>query len=264
MFRLFTRKPSLGVEITASAVRLAAVAGSGASISVEYAKTAELPSGMMACSYASPNIRDVNGLVQVLRECLSGSPRDYRRAALSLPDSAFRVQMIEFDELPPKPADRERLIRWRLEKTAAFDLSDTILRYQVLRRQENGLTVLACVAKHAVIAQYESVFIELGLEPWSVGVSSFHILDLYSPVISKRSPVFALARLTEDSFTTMIADAGGEKVSRFKEMKRGGAEEGKGRFLRESERSLPFYIPMGRTPKPDVRHLFLTRESLNP
>ncbi len=264
MLRFFARKPSLGVEITASAVRLAAVTGSGANISVEYAKTADLPAGTIAGSYTSPNIRDGNGLVQVLRECLSGSPRYYRRAALSLPDSAFRVQTIEFDELPPRSADRERLIRWRIEKTAAFDLSDVILRYRVLRRQENGFTVLVCVAKHAVIEQYESVLIELGLEPWSVGVSSFHILNLYSPVISKRSPVFALARLTEDSFTTMVAEAGGTRFYRFKEVKRGSAEEVKARFMREIEDSLHFYMHMGRTQTSEVRHLYLTGESTMP
>lgn len=264
MLRFFARRPFLGVEITASTVRLAAVSGNGANISVEHAKTADLPAGTVTGNYASPNIRDVNGVIQALRECLSGSPRVYRRAALSLPDSAFRVQTLEFDELPSKPADRERLIRWRLEKTVAFDLSDTVLRYQILRRQENGFTVLACMAKHAVIAQYESVLIELGLEPWSVGVSSFHILNLYSPVISKRSPVFALARLTEDSFTTMVTEAGGTKFYRFKEVKRGSAEEIKARFMREIEDSLHFYMHMGRTQTSEVRHLYLTGESTMP
>ncbi len=264
MLRFFARKPCLGVEITTSAVQLAAVTGSRPNISVEYAKTADLPSGMMTCSYASPNIGDVTSLVQVLRECLSGSPGDYRRAALSLPDSVFRVQTLEFDELPPKPTDRERLIRWRLEKTAAFDLAETVLRYQILRRQENGFTVLACVAKHAVIAQYESVLIELGLEPWSVGVSSFHILNLYSPIISKRSPIFALARLTEDSFATVVAEAGGTRFYRYKEVKRGSAEEIKARFVQEIADSLHFYMHMDRTQTSQVRHLYLTGDSNMP
>ncbi len=144
--------------------------GSGGTITVHYTKTADLPAGAVTGGYASPNISDENAVVSTLRECLSGFPRPCRRAALSLPDHVFRVQTIEFDDLPGKTADRDRLIRWKLEKTAAFDLSDTVLRYQVMRH-DKGFTVLACVAKRSVIEQYESVIRAAGLEPWSVGVS---------------------------------------------------------------------------------------------
>src|SRR6185369_11587117 len=120
MFQFLAKNPSLGIEITASAVRLAALTVRGSSISVEYTNTADLPAGTVCGSYASPNIRDAGGLADALRECLSGAPRTYRRAALALSDGVFRVQTLDFDELPAKPAERERLIRWRLEKAAAF------------------------------------------------------------------------------------------------------------------------------------------------
>jgi len=261
MLRFFSRQPGLGIEITSSAVRLAAVSGRGASLSVCYAKTADLPSGMVTESYATPNIRDGKGLADLIRESLAGASRRFRRTALSLPDGVFRVQTLEFDQLPAKPAERERLIRWRIEKTAAFDLSDTVLRHHVLRRQESGFTVLACVAKQAVIAQYESVLMELGLEPWSVGLSSFHILNLYSPTIGKKSLVFALAHLTDDSFTTIVTESGGTRFYRYKEVKRVSADEIKARFMREIEDSLHFYTHMDRTQTSEVRHLYLTGES---
>lgn len=264
MLRFFARKPSLGIEITSSAVRLAALSGRGANLSVIHAKTADLPSGMVAESYASPNIRDAKGLSAVLRECLEGGPQRLRRAALSLPDGVFRVQTLEFDQLPSKPADRERLIRWRIEKSAAFDLSDTTLRYEVLRRQESGFTVLACAAKHAVIAQYEELLMELGLEPWNVGLSSFYVLNLYAPVMMRKSSVFALAHLTEDAFTTIVTEAGGARFYRYKDVKRGVAAGIKSRFVREIEDSLHFYTHMDRTQTSEVQHLYVTGESTLP
>jgi Tfp pilus assembly PilM family ATPase len=261
MFQFLTRNPSLGIEITASAVRLAAVTVRGSGISVEFTKSADLPSGTVCGGYASPNIRDGSGLAGVLRDCLSGASRPYRRAALSLPDGVYRVQTLDFDELPAKPADRERLIRWRLEKTAAFDLSDTVLRYHVLKRQGSGYTVLACVAKQAVITQYESLLMDLRLEPWSVGISSFHVLNLYSSIIRKKSPVFAIAHLMEDSFTTIVTESEGARFYRYKEVKRAGAVELKARFMREIEDSLHFYSHMDRTQTSEVQHLYLSGDS---
>jgi Tfp pilus assembly PilM family ATPase len=261
MFQFLARNPSLGIEITASAVRLAAVTVRGSTISVEYTNTADLPAGTVSGGYASPNIGDASGLSDVLRECLSGAPRPYRRTALALPDGVFRVQTLEFDELPAKPAERERLIRWRLEKAAAVDLSDTVLRFQVLKRPGDGYTAIACVAKQSVITQYESLLVELGLEPWNVGISSFHVLNLYFPFIRKKSPVFAIAHLMEDSFTTIVTEAGGTRFYRYKEVKRSGAVELKARFVREIEDSLHFYTHMDRTQTSKVRHLYLSGES---
>ncbi|HEX9113297.1 MAG TPA: hypothetical protein VF888_03035, partial [Nitrospirota bacterium] len=221
----------------------------------------DLPAGTVCASYASPNIQDPSGIAAALREGLSGASRSYRRAALALPDGVFRVQTLDFDELPPKPADRERLIRWRLDKSAAFDLADTVLRYEVMKRSGNGYTTLACVAKQSVIAQYEALLTEQGLEPWNVGVSSFHVLNLYSPFLRKKSPVFAIAHLMEDSFTTIVEDGGGTRFYRYKDVKRAGAVELKARFMREIEDSLHFYTHMDRTQTSEVQHLYLSGES---
>ncbi len=258
MLRFPTKKPVLGIEITSSAVTLAAVSGRGERIAVEYAKTADLPAGAVAGNYASPNIGNESVVVSVIRECLSSAPRAYCQAALSLPDNIFRVQTLEFDALPAKKADQDRLIRWRIEKAAAYDLADTILQYQVLRR-ENGYTVLACAAKRAVITQYESVLRELGLEPWNIGLSSFHVLNFYFPLMSGKSSSFAHAHLTIDSFTTMVAEAGGARFYRFKDLSRVGSGGMKERFMREVEDSLHFYFThRNHAENSEVRHLYLT------
>ena len=262
MFQFLVGKPGLGIEITSSAIRLAAVARRGANSSVLATKTVELPAGMVSETYASPNICDHEGFSVVLRDCLAGiSLPGIRRAALSLPDGVFRVQTIEFDELPAKAADRERLIRWRIEKAAAFDAVDTVLRYQVLKGQDKSFTVLACVIKQAVLAQYEAALSASGLEPWSVGLSSFYTLNLYAPFITGKSGVSALAHITEDSFATIVLEAGGARYYRYKEIKRTGAGESKARFMREIDDSLHFYTHRDRTQQSAVKGLYLSGEA---
>jgi len=261
MLRFFTRKPRLGIEITATAARVAVLSGSGANLSVLFTKTVDVPDGVVSEAYSSPNVIDMFRLSAVLREGLDGVPSGIRRAGLSLSDGAFRVQTIEFDELPDKDEDRQRLIRWRLEKGAAFDIADTVLRYQVLERQGKGFTVLSCVAKQAVIAQYESLFIELGLEPWAVGPSSFYAFNLYSTYLTKKSAVSALTHLSNDSFATIIREPSGVRFYRYKDVKRGSAEDSRDKLMREIDDSLHFYAHMDRLQQSEVHDLYLTGES---
>jgi len=260
MLHFFSRTPRLGLEITSSTIRLAIVSGSGADLRILHIGTVGLSEGLVTESYSSANIQDCDELSNVLRQYLAGAPAQTDRAALSLPDGVFRVQTLEFDELPTRSTDRERLIRWRLEKAAAFDTSATVLRYQVLRQGERGYSVLACLVKQSVLEQYESVLIRVGLEPWIIGLSSFHTLNFYSPVITKNSTVSALAHVTNDSFTTIVTGAGGAKFYRFKELKRGSGEL-KVKLVREIEDSLHFYTHMDRLQTSEVKRLYLVGES---
>lgn len=242
-------------------MRTAAVVRRGAELVILHSKSVEIPSGMLCEAYASPNVEDDACLSAALKECLSGAPQGLRRTALSLPDGVFRVQSLEFDDFPQKTVDQERLIRWRLEKGVAFDTSDTLLRYQVLGQQGTGFTVLACVAKRAVIAQYESLLIHAGLDPWSVGLSSFHTLNFYFSLMNATSDVSALVHITEGSFATVITEAGGARFYRYKEIKRTGAGEIRSRFMREIDDSLHFYTHRDRTQQSEVKNLYLTGEA---
>jgi len=241
-------------------MRLALVAGSGADFCILQTGTLDLPAGLVTESYSSANIHDFDALTNVLRQYLADAPAQADRVALSLPDGVFRVQTLEFEKLPTKPKDRERLIRWRLEKAAAFDISATVLRYQVLRQRERGFTVLACLVKQSVLDQYESLLTRLEFEPWIVGLSSFHILNFFSPVIKKKSTVSALAYVTDDSFTTIVTESGGVRFYRYKELKRGSGEI-KAKLVREIEDSLHFYTHMDRSQTSEVERLYLASES---
>jgi Tfp pilus assembly PilM family ATPase len=90
MSRFFSRKPVLGIEITSSAVRLAALSGRGENLSVFYTKIADLPSGMVTESYTTPNIGDViSPCVANLPElpALSPDSPEPSRRGVSRPDA---------------------------------------------------------------------------------------------------------------------------------------------------------------------------------
>lgn len=258
----FFKGIGLGVEVTSKALRLGLLAGKGGAISLSASRTAPLPAGMVNETFASRNIKDVEGLAAILRTSLKDSTTlPIRRAGLSLPDGIFRVQTIEFDELPANSKDRDRLVRWRLEKGAAFDTANTLLRYQVLPGQGRGCSVLACVAKQEVIAQYEDLLSGLGFEPWAVVPSSFNALNFYASYLSAQNiPGYALAWVAEGSYTTIIMERGGPRFYRYKEIKAGAPEDVTGRLIRELDDSIHFYLHMDRQQQSEVGHLYLSGE----
>lgn len=253
---------SLGIEITAKALRLGLLTGKGGTISLSASKTVPLPAGMVNETFASQNIKNFEGLTSILRSSLKESMTlPIRRAGLSLPDGIFRVQTFEFDELPANNRDRDRLVRWRLEKGAAFDTANTLLRYQVLPRQDRGSSVLACVAKQEVISQYEDLLAGLSLEPWAVVPSSFNALNCYAPSLAmKKLPGYALAWVAEDSYTTIIMERGGPRFYRYKEIKAGSPEGVTGRLIRELDDTIHFYVHMDRQQQSEIDHLYLSGE----
>jgi Tfp pilus assembly PilM family ATPase len=261
MQRFFT-EIGLGIEITARELRLGLLIGKGGAISLSASKTVPLPAGMVNETFASQNIKNFEGLTSILRSSLKESSTiPIRRAGLSLPDGIFRVQTFEFDELPANNRDRDRLVRWRLEKGAAFDTANTLLRYQVLPRQDRGSSVLACVAKQEVISQYEDLLAGMSLEPWAVVPSSFNALNFYATSLAmKNLPGYALAWVAEDSYTTIIVERGGPRFYRYKEIKAGAPEGVTGRLIRELDDTIHFYVHMDRQQQSAVDHLYLSGE----
>jgi Tfp pilus assembly PilM family ATPase len=258
----FLTGPCLGIEITSRALRMGLLTGNGASRPVVASRTVPMEAGMVTEAFANLNIKDSEGLAAFVRGNLKDlTTLSLRRAALSLPDGIFRVQTLEFDELPPHRRDRDRLVRWRLEKGAAFDMSNTVLRYQVVPRRDKACSVLACVAKQEVISQYEDLMTGLGLEPWSVAPSSFNVLNFYGPYFEvKNIPGFALAWVTDSSYTTIILEQGGPRFYRHKEIKAGTPADVTVRLVREIDDSLHFYLHMDRQQQSEVGHLYLAGE----
>lgn len=254
----FLTKPALGLEITARSVTAGLVARRNDAWSLLASRSVELSPGLVSDGFAPPVFGDRAGLLSILRSALQDVvSRKVRRTALSLPDNLFRFQMLEFDEFPASDGDRDRLVRWRLEKTAAFDISGTVVRYQVIPRAEQRQAVLASVIKSEVLSQYEDLLTDLSLEPWCVGPSSFHALNLYAPVIAARDvKAYGLVWIAESSYSTLVIEGGNLRFYRFREIKPGAPGEVAVRIARELDDFIHFYTHRDRDQRPGLVHLY--------
>lgn len=259
MFGFHSRKPRLGLDILSSEMRLAVIAGKGGDAAVVSHATAQLPAGVLNESYGTMNITDPAGFSGVLKDLVRrAAPRNAVRTAVSLPDALFRLQTFEFDDLPAGASERERLIRWRFEKLAAFDTADTVLRYQVLPREGKSVLLLSCFAKREVVRQYEDLLAGLGLEPWHIGPSSLSLLHFYFPVMSRRSSAYALAAVSRNAFASLVIEQGGVRFYRYKEVRGGRPEDVRDRLIRELDDSLHFYMHAGRSQDSAIDRLYLS------
>jgi hypothetical protein len=226
------RRPSIGLSIGARTLSLVEIRwGWGPSregIGLRRCSERALPDGLIRLSAAEPNVSDVPALARELRALL-GSERS-ASVALTLPDLCTRVALLDFEALPPKTADRDRLLRWRFQKDFNMPAADLRLSYQVFRTTPPR--VLAVGVRNNIVGQYERACEEAGLLPITVGVTSPRLFDLCRPAMhatmasgaSGAGELFFL-HVAEDSFSLCAFRNGCPVFLRTKLLHNGGSSD---------------------------------------
>jgi type IV pilus assembly protein PilM len=136
-------------------------------------------------------------VVAAVRKALEAACLRSREVTLIVPDAAVRVLLLEFDELPAKPAEALPVVRFRLKKLLPFDADDAAVSYQVISSAKGLLHVLAVAMPRELLADYELVVREAGFEPGAVLPST----------------LAALAGLAEGDAPALVINAGREGVT---------------------------------------------------
>ncbi len=154
-------KPSTACELTPERVIAARAASSGA---VEVVSARTIPPGSIVPGLASSNIANGNALRQAISDALAAvGPRSHELIAV-IPDSAVRIVLLDFEQLPERRQDADAVVRFRLKKSLPFDADQAALSYDV-RRSNGSIKLIAAVAPSTVLAEYESAFRDLGYSP---------------------------------------------------------------------------------------------------
>jgi type IV pilus assembly protein PilM len=136
-------------------------------------------------------------LVAAVRSALEAVSLKTRDVTLVVPDSAVRVLLLDFDELPAKAAEALPVVRFRLKKLLPFDADDAAVSYQVMATLRGVMQVIAVAMPREVQADYESVVREAGFEPGAIIPST----------------LAALAGLDEGEIPRLVVNAGREGVT---------------------------------------------------
>ncbi|MDP9050845.1 MAG: hypothetical protein M3O31_09020 [Acidobacteriota bacterium] len=136
-------------------------------------------------------------LVAAVRSALEAVSLKTRDVTLVVPDSAVRVLLLDFDELPAKAAEALPVVRFRLKKLLPFDADEAAVSYQVMATTRGVVQVIAVAMPLQVLNDYESMVREAGFEPGAILPST----------------LAALAGLDEDEIPRLVVNVGREGVT---------------------------------------------------
>lgn len=144
--------PQIAVEIAAS--RLIVARGDLQDGQMLHIASKPLPDGLVTPSLTHPNLSEPEVITELLRGLLEQVGGIGQEAILLAPDLTARVALLEFEQIPVKPAELDTLVRFRLRKTLPFDADHAALACQVLGRAPDQ-KVLVTVAERARLEEYE-------------------------------------------------------------------------------------------------------------
>jgi type IV pilus assembly protein PilM len=171
--------PDAAIEIAPEAVSLAVLGSRGADPVVQAYGVAHLPAGAVVPSLTSVNIVDRAAVVQALRSACERAGQRPRRAALVIPDSAARVSLVRFEQVPARREDLDQLIRWQLRKSSPFPVDEACLTHSPGARSGAGGEFVVVAARRETVREYESVCDEAGIYAGLVDLSTLSVLNLY-------------------------------------------------------------------------------------
>src|SRR5262245_49395256 len=97
------------------------------------------------------------------------------RCSLILPDSAARVWLLQFPEIPRGQQAVLEMIRWKVRRSIAMKIEDCLISYQIVSRVSAGQqgSILVGLLPRAVVQHHESLLAGAGLKIGLVDLSSF-------------------------------------------------------------------------------------------
>lgn len=111
----------------------------------------------------TPQVANEAALAETLRR-LRMETGKWDKVSILLPDSWFRINIVELPSLPERDSDAMDVVRWSLKKTLPIPPEQLRIAYSVLSRVANSAKVLVLSALEATLGTIERVFSAAGFE----------------------------------------------------------------------------------------------------
>ena len=165
------------------------------------AKSYRLAGNTFSPAVVTPQLTNQSSLAEVLRRLRVETGR-WDSASVLLPDSWFRVNILDITGLPEGTKEAEEMVRWSLKRTMPLDPALLRIRYEVLSRSATTAKVLTLSAIDQTLAAIEKTLGEGGIdvvliEP--IGMNIWNAVAMREPA-SSRDRIFFYVR--EGEFTT--------------------------------------------------------------
>lgn len=127
------------------------------------AKSYRLAPETFTSAPVTPQLASESALAETLRRLRMESGK-WEKVSILLPDSWFRINIVDLPSLPDRAADALDVVRWSLKKTLPIPPEQLRIAHTVLSRTSGGAKVLVISALEATLAAIERVFSAAGFE----------------------------------------------------------------------------------------------------
>jgi type IV pilus assembly protein PilM len=156
-----------------------------------------LPAGLLVPSLVRPNITSMPDFQAALKGALARAEIRPARISLAIPDASAKVALHSLDMLPGNEDERHQLLRWKLKKTVPFNIEEAHVACHEYKLSSGKYVVLTICVHRDVLAQYEEVFLKLGIHVGYISLSSFAAFELLArlePELPQHSLLFVRVR----------------------------------------------------------------------
>jgi Tfp pilus assembly PilM family ATPase len=169
-----------------------------------HAKAYRLGAEVFTAAPVTPRFANPAALTEVLRK-LRAETGKWEKVSLLLPDSWFRINIVELPALPDKDDEALDVVRWSLKRTIPVPPEQLRVAYSVLSRSGATATVMILSAMEETISAIEAAFRTAGLnvvliEP--LGINIWNAVALKESDGSTAARLFVYVRDTD--FTTAV------------------------------------------------------------
>ena len=169
--------PTASIEIAADRVT-GLVLGLGPGREVMAVVTEALPAGVLTPTANATNIADRTAVGEAVGRVLKQLPGTPSRVALVVPDSAAKVSLMTFEQIPARSADLDQLVRWQSRKTAPFRIEDAQVAYSSgLPTDDGGCELVVSLMRRDIVEEYEAACLSAGGHAGVVDLASFSVVN---------------------------------------------------------------------------------------
>jgi Tfp pilus assembly PilM family ATPase len=137
-----------------------------------------LPPDAIVPALAGVNIPNPGIVAEAIKRAIEvAGMRMPRRAALLVPDSIARVSLLSFEQFPARASELDQLVKWQLKKATPYPIEEARVVHMVAQTGADGSSLVAVVARHDVLAQYEAVTAALGIQAGIVDLAGFNVMN---------------------------------------------------------------------------------------
>jgi hypothetical protein len=168
--------PSVAVELAGHRVSAISLETRGGRPAISAYAVEPLPDGALVPSLTTDNVKNNAAIAAALARVLEHVGRP-RRIGLVVPDPVAKVSLVKFEQVPPRPADLDQLIRWQVRKTAPFPIEEAQVSYVAGARTAEGQEFIVSLARRAVVEEYEALCAAAGAHAGIVDLSTFNVIN---------------------------------------------------------------------------------------